>query len=34
MKILLVHNYYQVRGGEDAVFENEKAMLEGQGHSV
>ncbi len=34
MKILLVHNYYKVRGGEDTVFENEKAMLIRHGHEV
>jgi glycosyltransferase involved in cell wall biosynthesis len=27
MKILLVHNYYQARGGEDAVFEAERDLL-------
>lgn len=32
--ILLVHNYYQVPGGEDTVVANEKAMLEEQGHKV
>jgi glycosyltransferase involved in cell wall biosynthesis len=34
MRILLVHNYYTVRGGEDAVFENERDMLERAGHEV
>lgn len=34
MNILLIHNYYQVRGGEDAVVENEKAMLEKHGNTV
>ena len=34
MNILLIHNYYQIRGGEDAVVENEKRMLERMGHSV
>jgi glycosyltransferase involved in cell wall biosynthesis len=34
MKIVLVHNSYQHRGGEDVVFEQEKAMLERAGHSV
>lgn len=29
MKVLMVHNAYQVRGGEDSVFENECSMLEG-----
>lgn len=28
MKILLAHCYYQLRGGEDGVFEQEKKMLE------
>ena len=32
--ILLVHNYYQQSGGEDAVVENEKRMLEKNGHLV
>jgi glycosyltransferase involved in cell wall biosynthesis len=27
MKILLVHSYYQIRGGEDVVFEQEKFFL-------
>ncbi len=34
MKILMVHNYYQQRGGEDAVFDREVALLESQGHQV
>lgn len=34
MKILLVHNYYKLAGGEDTVFRNEKAMLEKNGHKV
>ena len=33
-KILIVHNYYQVPGGEDTVVANEKKMLEDQGHEV
>lgn len=28
MKILLIHTYYQIRGGEDQVFEQEKQLLE------
>ena len=28
--ILLVHNYYQIPGGEDTVVKNEKEMLEKQ----
>jgi glycosyltransferase involved in cell wall biosynthesis len=34
MKILLVHNYYQQRGGEDSVVANERALLEQSGHGV
>jgi len=34
MKCLLVHNFYQQRGGEDAVFTAESAMLEQAGHAV
>ncbi|MBT8084800.1 MAG: glycosyltransferase [Woeseia sp.] len=34
MKILLCHNYYQQRGGEDQVFADEGAILEANGHSV
>ncbi len=33
MKILLVHTYYQLRGGEDNVFEQEIKLLS-QGHNV
>lgn len=33
-KILIVHNYYQIGGGEDTVMENEKKMLEKHGHEV
>lgn len=33
-KILLVHNAYMHAGGEDAVFEDEGALLEGHGHLV
>ena len=32
--ILLVHNEYQNPGGEDVVFEQERALLENHGHSV
>lgn len=32
--ILIVHNYYQIPGGEDTVVENEKKMLEKRGHKV
>lgn len=34
MKILLVHNYYQFRGGEDAVLWQEKELLTAHGHIV
>jgi glycosyltransferase involved in cell wall biosynthesis len=34
MKILQVHNYYQLSGGEDTVVANEKALLEAHGHEV
>ncbi|WP_143315771.1 glycosyltransferase family 4 protein [Clostridium sp. HBUAS56017] len=32
--VLIVHNYYQVPGGEDAVVENEKNLLLENGHKV
>lgn len=32
--ILIVHNYYQIPGGEDTVVINEKRMLEEHGHKV
>lgn len=34
MKILLVHNRYQQPGGEDIVFEQERALLTRAGHEV
>ena len=34
MKILVVHNHYRQRGGEDSVFETECALLERGGHTV
>jgi len=34
LKIVLVHNTYQQPGGEDAVFEQERQMLEHAGHQV
>ena len=34
MKILLLHNYYQQSGGEDAVVAQEKELLESKGHTV
>lgn len=33
-KVLIVHNYYQIPGGEDAVVANEKKLLETHGHEV
>lgn len=33
-RILIVHNKYQVTGGEDTVVENEKRLLEQNGHDV
>lgn len=34
LNILIVHNYYQIPGGEDTVVANEKGMLEDHGHKV
>lgn len=34
MKILLVHNTYQDRGGEDVVFDQERDLLRSAGHEV
>ena len=34
LKILIVHNYYKIPGGEDTVVANEKSMLEEHGHEV
>jgi glycosyltransferase involved in cell wall biosynthesis len=34
MKILIGHNTYQQRGGEDVVFEQESAMLEAAGYDI
>lgn len=34
MNILIVHNYYQVPGGEDTVVNNEKHLLEANEHNV
>ncbi|MGH9328219.1 MAG: glycosyltransferase family 4 protein [Terriglobia bacterium] len=34
MKILLVHNSYRQRGGEDVVFEQERQLLERAGHRL
>ena len=33
-KILFVHNFYQIGGGEHTVFSNEKRLLEENGHEV
>jgi glycosyltransferase involved in cell wall biosynthesis len=33
-KILQVHNYYQIPGGEDTVVANERKLLEKHGHTV
>lgn len=32
--VLIVHNYYQIPGGEDTVVTNEKQLLEKHGHKV
>ena len=34
MKILVCHNYYKLRGGEDQCFEDEVAQLRDNGHEV
>ncbi len=34
MKIVQVHNYYKIAGGEDTVVAQEKKMLENNGHNV
>jgi glycosyltransferase involved in cell wall biosynthesis len=34
LRIVVAHNRYQLRGGEDAVFEEEVAMLRHRGHQV
>ncbi|RMH48625.1 MAG: glycosyltransferase [Gammaproteobacteria bacterium] len=34
MKILAAHNYYQVRGGEESIFETEVDLLKAHGHEV
>lgn len=33
-RVLIVHNYYQIPGGEDTVVANEKELLEQHGHEV
>jgi glycosyltransferase involved in cell wall biosynthesis len=34
VKIALAHNFYRIRGGEDAVVERELGLLTGRGHSL
>ena len=34
MRILTVHNYYQLSGGEEQIFTTEAALLESRGHEV
>lgn len=34
LRILQVHNYYQIPGGEDVVAQNERILLEKNGHTV
>ncbi|MEJ2288868.1 MAG: glycosyltransferase family 4 protein [Deinococcales bacterium] len=34
MRVLLIHDYYQQRGGEDEVFEAERDLLTEHGHAV
>ena len=34
MRVLIVHNVYQHRGGEDSVVEAEAELLQSRGHSV
>lgn len=33
-KVLIVHNYYQIPGGEDTVVANEEKLLRDNGHQV
>ena len=33
-KVLMVHNFYQIGGGEHTVFANEEALLKNHGHEV
>lgn len=33
-RVLMVHNFYQIGGGEHTVFENEKSLLKENGHEV
>ncbi len=34
MRVLIIHNYYKIPGGEDTVVANEKKLLESHGHEV
>ena len=34
MRILIIHNYYKIPGGEDTVVENESTLLARNGHQV
>ena len=34
MKILFIHNKYQIKGGEDSVLENEIQLLKKNGHQI
>lgn len=34
MRVLQIHNYYQIPGGEDTVVMNERKLLEAHGHTV
>ena len=34
LRILIIHNRYQIPGGEDTVVQNETAMLKKYGHEV
>ena len=34
MRILVIHNYYKIPGGEDSVFENEVRLLKDRGNEV
>jgi glycosyltransferase involved in cell wall biosynthesis len=34
MRVLMVHNAYQQRGGEDSVVDDEVSLLRGHGHEV
>ncbi len=34
MNVMLVHNFYQIPGGEDQVFRDEAGLLESAGHAV